>query len=171
MQSFNEWAQKFEPAKEPATKILEEGKKAVKKAKKPANKPAKKPAKKKEWKTGAKLGIKGTVKAALDHHPDKFGKGPGKLNPYAIFTAKAKKGMKSHYKNQKSTLKGTPKKKAEFKNENRLFKFSDWVAKRVTEDTDPSKRIVKQAPSNIKHPLSGLKRKEEKLEKAEKKDK
>ena len=91
MQSFNEWSQLFEEGK---------------KAKKPAKK------KKKEWKTGAKLGIKGTVKAALDHHPDKFGKGPGKLNPYAIFTAKAKKGMKT------STLKGTPKKKK---------KFQEWL--------------------------------------------
>ena len=68
MQSFNEWTQQ---------RVLEEGKKAKKAPEK----------KKKEWKTGKKLGIKGTVAAALQNHPDKFGKGPGKLNPYAIFTA------------------------------------------------------------------------------------
>jgi hypothetical protein len=71
-----------------------------------------------EWKTGEKLGIKGTVKAALDHHPDIFSKDgkDGKLNPYAIFTAmKKKKGMTPHYKNQESTLKGKSEKKKAFK--------------------------------------------------------
>jgi len=101
--------------------ILEARKAKAKKKKKPAKK-----AKKKEWKTGTKLGIKGTVKAALDHHPDKFGKGPGKLNPYAIFTAKAKKGMTPHYKNQASTLEGTPKKKK---------KFEEWL--KLREEAKP----------------------------------
>ena len=87
---------------------------------------AKKEKRSKEWKTGKKLGIKGTVRAALLHHPDKFstsGK-KGKLNPYAVFTAKAKEGMETHYKNQKSTLKGKPKKKKKYK------EWSEWLQQR-----------------------------------------
>lgn len=147
MQSFNEWTQQRQ--------LFVEGKKA-KKA----------PKKKKEWKAGAKLGIKGTVKAALDHHPDKFSKTgeKGKLNPYAIFTAKAKKGMKPHYKNQKSTLKGAPKKKAEFKNEAKITRFSDWLANRVNEEHDPSKTVAKRALTTS-NPYSGLVRMGHKEEK------
>ena len=82
--------------------------------------------KKREWKAGK--GIKGTVKAALDHHPEKFSKEAcgkkkkgGKLCPYAIFTAKKKEGMESHYKDQPSTLEGKPKKKK---------KFREWVSEK-----------------------------------------
>jgi len=73
---------------------------------------------KKEWKFGK--GWKGTVKSMLDHHPEKFskeacsGKDDGKLCPYAIAASMKKSGKKSHYKDQKSTLKGTPKKKKKF---------------------------------------------------------
>lgn len=76
--------------------------------------------KEKEWKWGEKEGIKGTVRAAITHHPDKFDakcKDPDRLCPYAIFTAMKKKGMKPHYKDQESTLKGEPKKKEKYKNE------------------------------------------------------
>jgi len=70
----------------------------------------------KEWKFGK--GFKGSVKAALDHHPDKFDKDckdPDKLCPYAVFASMKKKGYESHYEDQKSTLKGKPKKKKKFK--------------------------------------------------------
>jgi hypothetical protein len=78
-------------------------------------------AKKKEWKAGK--GWKGTVKADLDHHPEKFskeackkgGSKDGKLCPYAVFSAMKKKGATPHYKDQKSTLTGKPKKKKTFK--------------------------------------------------------
>lgn len=86
-------------------------------------------AKDKNWKGGK--GIKGTVRAAITHHPDKFDadcKDPGKLCPYAIFSAMKKKGFESHYKDQKSTLKGTPKKKAKFKDkkESDYYSFKDY---------------------------------------------
>jgi len=75
--------------------------------------------KEREWKFGEKEGIKGTVRAAITHHPDKFDakcKDPDRLCPYAIFTAKKEKeDFEPHYKDQDSTLKGKPKKKAKFK--------------------------------------------------------
>ncbi len=61
-----------------------------------------------------KKGWRGTVAAMLQNHPDKFGKGPGKINPWALTNAMAKKGAKSHYKDQKSSLEGKPKKKNEW---------------------------------------------------------
>jgi hypothetical protein len=77
--------------------------------------------KKREWKAGK--GWKGTTKSMLDRHPDKFskeackkkGKKTGKLCPYAVATSMKKKGFESGYKDQPSTLKGTPKKKKKFK--------------------------------------------------------
>lgn len=69
-----------------------------------------------EWKHGK--GMKGSCRAAILHHPEKFSKEAckdggedGKLCPYAVFASMKKKGYKSHYKDQKSTLKGKPKKK------------------------------------------------------------
>jgi hypothetical protein len=67
----------------------------------------------------AKKGWRGTVAAMLQHHPDKFGKGPGKLNPWAIANSMANKGAKSHYKDQESSLKGRPKKKE--------MSFKEWL--------------------------------------------
>src|SRR5271170_4488393 len=80
-------------------------------------------------------GFRGTIKAALDHHPDKFSKeackkkGTGKLCPYAIFTKKKEEGETAHYKEQPHTTSGTPKKKAEFKNESFLT-FKEYVEQR-----------------------------------------
>lgn len=75
---------------------------------------------KKEWKAGR--GWKGSTKAALDHHSDKFSKEAckkdydgDKLCPYAIMKSMKNKGYKPGYKDQKSTLKGKPKKKKSFK--------------------------------------------------------
>jgi hypothetical protein len=116
MQSFNEFINNKEE------QLFEEGKKEKKKGR--------------EWKTGKKIGAKGTVRRMLIAHSDKFskkgGKGKGKLNPYAIASSMAKKGAKFHYKNQPSTLKGTPKKKAQFKNES----FNDWLIKRTNEEKE-----------------------------------
>lgn len=94
----------------------------------------KKKKKDREWKFGK--GIKGTVKAALDHHPEKFskeackkgGKKGGKLCPYAVFAAKKKEGFTPHYKDQPSTLKGKPKKKKKYKNE--CVSFKEWLEQR-----------------------------------------
>ena len=121
MENFNKWLQ-----------LLEEGKKKTKK-------------RNREWKTGEKLGIKGTVAASLKHKDIFSTTGEkGKLNPYAIFTAKAKKGMKTKYKNQASTLEGTPKKKK---------KFQEWLE--VREERDPTKTRVKKILNNSK-PFSGF---------------
>ncbi len=57
----------------------------------------------------------GSIRAMLLHHPDKFGKGKGKINAYALAWSEKKKGNKSHYKAQKSSKKGTPHKKGGFK--------------------------------------------------------
>lgn len=46
----------------------------------------------------APAGWEGTVRAMKQKHGDKFGTGPGKINPYAIAHAAAKKGYKPHYK-------------------------------------------------------------------------
>lgn len=79
-------------------------------------------------------GWRGTIKAALDHHPEKFskeackGKDPGKLCPYAIFTKKKKEGGTPHYKEQPHTTSGTPKKKEEFKDE--WTTFAEYVSLR-----------------------------------------
>lgn len=95
--------------------------------------------KEREWKFGEKEGIKGTVRAAIAHHPDKFDakcKDPDKLCPYAIFTAKKEKeDFEPHYKNQESTLKGKPKKKA---------KFKEWLEQRDPEMIDENKRKKKK---------------------------
>jgi hypothetical protein len=81
-------------------------------------------------------GWRGTIKAALDHHPDKFskeackkkGKG-GKLCPYAIFTKDKEEGKTPHYKEQPSSVKGTPHKKKEFKNET-FMSFTQYAESR-----------------------------------------
>lgn len=82
-------------------------------------------------------GWRGTIRAALAHHPEKFskeackGKDPGKLCPYAIFTKKKKEGGTPHYKEQPHTTSGTPKKKAEFKDEDKKEgTFTNYVAQR-----------------------------------------
>ena len=148
MQSFNNWLKGKEEINESV--LYEEGKKAAKKPAKKKPIAKKKPAKKKEWKTGKKLGIKGTVKAALDHHPDKFGKGPGKLNPYAIFTAKAKKGMKTKYKNQASTLKGTPQKKAKFKEWMQVREEKEWGIKDQNDATEKKYGKLRDMKKDLK---------------------
>lgn len=80
-------------------------------------------------------GWRGTIKAALDHHPDKFSKEAcgkkikGKLCPYAVFTKKKEEGDTPHYKEQPKTTEGTPKKKEEFKDEG-FTTFADYKAKR-----------------------------------------
>lgn len=77
-------------------------------------------------------GWRGTIAAALQNHPDKFSKEAcgkkikGKLCPYAVFTKKKEEGDTPHYKEQPSTEEGTPKKKAEFKDES----FANYVAAR-----------------------------------------
>ena len=89
---------------------------------------SKKKEKKKEWEFGK--GWKGSAKAAMDHHPEKFSieacKHPvkGKLCPYALMASMKKKGYESHYKDQKSTLKGKPKKKKAYK------EWSEWLEQR-----------------------------------------
>lgn len=66
-----------------------------------------------------KKGWRGTVRAMLTKHPDKFSADDedGKLNPWAIAHSMANKGAKPHYKDQESSLKGKPKKKEKYKNE------------------------------------------------------
>jgi hypothetical protein len=125
MQSFNEWSQLFEEGK-----------------------------KKKEWKTGKKLGIKGTVKAALDHHPEKFSKDGknGKLNPYAIFTAMKKKGkMTPHYKNQPSTLKGKPKKKSKFKEWLEIREEKEYGWKQINDDKERKYGKIRNMSKKLKN--------------------
>src|SRR5262245_28561728 len=100
-----------------------------------------------EWKGGK--GIKGTVRAAITHHPDKFDadcKDPNRLCPYAIFTAMKKKGFESHYKDQKSTLKGKPRKKAKFKGEGDCYSFKDYVAFREEDERKSLEKIAAQSP-------------------------
>jgi ribosome modulation factor len=81
-------------------------------------------------------GWRGTIKAALDHHPDKFSKEAcgkkksGKLCPYAVFTAMKEKGDTPHYKEQPHTTSGTPHKKKEFKNESEICSFKKYAKKR-----------------------------------------
>lgn len=85
-------------------------------------------------------GWRGTIRAALTHHPEKFskeackGKDSGKLCPYAVFTNKKKEGDTPHYKEQPETTSGTPKKKAEFKDES----FAAYVEQR---DKKKSKKM------------------------------
>lgn len=82
----------------------------------------------KEWKFGK--GWKGSTKAAIDHHPDKFDpecKDKNKLCPYAIFAAMKKKGYKSHYKDQKSTLKGKPQKFKEWLEQSEAYRKGYWL--------------------------------------------
>ncbi len=71
-----------------------------------------------------KEGWRGTVRAMLTHHPEKFSKkackegGDGdKLCPWAIAHSMDKKDAEPHYKDQESSLKGTPHKKKKFKDE------------------------------------------------------
>lgn len=103
-------------------------------------------AKGKTWKFGKKHGIRGTVAAALKHHPDKFSTDPdsGKMNPYAIFTAKEKKtkgGIESHYQDQPTTSKKAPKKKKEFKDEDKkdegLSLWQQWKLMREQQLPSP----------------------------------
>lgn len=75
-----------------------------------------------------KKGWRGTVRAMLTHHPDKFGDEPGKINPWALVHSMANKGAEPHYKDQKSSLKGTPKKKKEYKNE--WLSWTEWFRHR-----------------------------------------
>lgn len=90
-------------------------------------------------------GWRGTIKAALDHHPEKFskeackGKDTGKLCPYAIFTKKKKEGDEPHYKEQPHTTSGTPKKKEKFKNES----FSEYVKLRDGQIIEEAKKKKK----------------------------
>ena len=102
---------------------------------------AKKGKKGKTWKFGKKHDIRGTVAAALEKHPDKFSTDdPKKMNPYAIFTAKAKKkgGMESHYKDQPTTSDKEPEKKAKFKDEDKkdesLSLWQQWKLMREARD-------------------------------------
>ena len=68
-----------------------------------------------------KKGWKGTVRAMITKHPDKFDADAdsddkdGKMNPWAIAHSMDKKGDKPHYKDQKSSLEGKPKKKEKYK--------------------------------------------------------
>jgi hypothetical protein len=78
-------------------------------------------------------GWRGTIRAMLTHHSEKFSKAAcdddydgDKMCPYAIAHSMKDKGAKAHYKNQKSSLKGTPKKKKEFKGEKMSENKSKW---------------------------------------------
>lgn len=64
----------------------------------------------------AAKGWKGTTRAMLLKHPEIS-------NPYALTWYMKKKGYKSHYKDQKSTLKGKPRKK----HENTEMQFKLWL--------------------------------------------
>ena len=76
----------------------------------------------------------GTERAMLSKHPDKFskeackdkGKKSGKLCPYAISASMEKKGDEPHYKKQKTSLKGKPEKKSEFKDEDKKDEQTLW---------------------------------------------
>lgn len=77
----------------------------------------------------------GTVKAMIQHHPDKFGK-DGDLNPYAIANSKKKKGEKPHYKDEESTLTDSePEKKEKYKDDDKKeeghifvgMSFQEWL--------------------------------------------
>jgi hypothetical protein len=86
-------------------------------------------------------GWRGTIKAALDHHPDKFSKEAcgkkknGKLCPYAVFTAMKEKGDTPHYKEQPHTTSGTPHKKKG---------FAEYVAQRDMELLEEGKKKKKK---------------------------
>lgn len=93
-------------------------------------------------------GFRGTIRAMLTHHPDKFSKeacgkkGTGKLCPYAIATNQKKAGDTAHYKEQPHTTSGTPKKKAEFKDEDKKEgTFSKYVADRDLQEAKKSKKM------------------------------
>tara|TARA_Y100000992_G_C21097567_1_gene410996 strand:+ start:170 stop:439 length:270 start_codon:yes stop_codon:yes gene_type:complete len=77
----------------------------------------------------APKGWKGTVKAMKQHHPDKFGDGEGKLNPYAIAYSMKKKGAEAHYKDEKSsTTKSEPKKKEKYEDKKlKEMSFYEWL--------------------------------------------
>ncbi len=93
-------------------------------------------------------GWRGTIKAALDHHPEKFSKEAckhkgkpkkgGKLCPYAVFTKKKEEGDIPHYKEQPHTTSGTPHKKEKFKNE--VSNFADFVAQRDLMEAEKKKK-------------------------------
>lgn len=91
-------------------------------------------------------GWRGTIKAALDHHPDKFSKEAcgkkksGKLCPYAVFTAMKKKGDTPHYKEQPHTTSGTPHKKKG---------FAEYVAQRDAELLEEGKKKKKMSVSSL----------------------
>jgi hypothetical protein len=88
-------------------------------------------------------GFKGSVRGAILHHPDKFDakcEDPNRLCPYAIFSSMKKKGYESHYKDQESTLKGTPKKKPEYKNE--VVNFSEYVKQRDLIEGKKRKKMI-----------------------------
>ncbi len=98
----------------------------------------KKDDKKKDDKKAYK-GWRGTIRAAEKHHPEKFTKRACKMTPaerkksgelcsYAIFTAKKEKGGKPHYEELPSSTKGTPKKKAKYKDEDKKKKMQSEAA-------------------------------------------
>lgn len=64
-------------------------------------------------------GWRGTVRAMKLRHPEID-------NPWALSHWMKKKGHKPHYKNQRSSLKGTPKKKAKYRNEDKKS-FKEWL--------------------------------------------
>lgn len=101
-------------------------------------------------------GFRGTIKAALDHHPDKFskeackkGNKTGKLCPYAIFTKKKEEGETAHYKEQPKTTSGIPKKKAEFKNESFLT-FREYLERKESEVCQTCGHSIKDHEKNSK---------------------
>lgn len=91
-------------------------------------------------------GWRGTIRAALDHHPDKFSKeacktkGTGKLCPYAIFTKKKEEGDTPHYKEQPHTTSGTPHKKKE---------FAEYVQQRDAELLEEAKKKKKMSVDSL----------------------
>ena len=93
-------------------------------------------------------GWRGTIRAMLTHHPEKFSKeackkkGTGKLCPYAIATKQKEEGDTPHYKEQPHTTSGTPKKKPEFKDEDKKEgTFAKYVADRDLQESKKKKKM------------------------------
>ncbi len=115
------------PSKESARKGLETARSRLKQARETLESVA--VADESQLDEKAPPGWEGTVLAMKKKHPDKFGKGGGKINPWALAHSMAKKGYRPHFKKGKS---GNPVKVRE------AFDMSEADAKLAAEyvDTD-----------------------------------
>ena len=107
-----------------------------------------------------KKGWKGTVRAMLTKHPDKFSKDAdsddkgGKMNPWAIAHSMAKKGAKSHYKDQESSLEGKPEKKEKYKDEDEdknegFMTFKEFVQAQQAAPVEPPQAMTASITTKV----------------------